>query len=155
MRIRSTALVALGVTALVAGCGGGGGGGERLTKEQYIAQADAICKAADGKIQELGEPESLDDLAALAGQAVTIGKDELSRLQALQAPAADEATLNKAYDLIGRQLDLAKQIAAAAKEGDQVKIQKLIDEGTPLQNEANQIAKSYGMKECGSGGSPA
>jgi hypothetical protein len=151
MRFRLGALVALGVAALVAGCGGGGGG-DRLSKEEYIAKADAICKEADDKITALGEPQSFEELANLASEAVTIGEEELSALRALQPPEADEATLNSAYELIGRQLEIAGQIAAAAKEGDQAKIQELIDQATPLQDEARKIAEDYGLTECGSEG---
>jgi hypothetical protein len=149
MRIPSAAL-ALVVAALLAACGGGGG--DRLTKAEYIVQADAICKQADGEIAALGDPKTLAELAELADRAVAIGRAELSKLRALKPPRADEATLDQAYDLIGRQLDLAGQIAAAARAGDQAKIQALVEQGNPIGREARKIATDYGLKQCGSGG---
>lgn len=151
MRIRSGGLVAvaIAVAVLAAGCGGGGGGGNRLTKEEYITQADAICKAANAKIDALGTPATLDEIAKLAEQATSIQQQALDDLRALKPPAEDEATLNKAYDLVEQQVTFGKQIEEAAKAGDQAKIQEIVAQVTPINQQADQIAKDYGLVECG------
>jgi hypothetical protein len=149
MRIRYGALVALAVGVLVAGCGGGGGGG-RLTKEGYIAAADAICKEASDKIDALGDPQTAEEVAQLADQVVEISEDQLAQLRALQPPEADEATINEAYDLIEQQIDIARQVGDAARANDPAKIQELVQEGQQINERADQIAVDYGLKECGS-----
>jgi hypothetical protein len=148
MRIRVLALAALAVVAaLAAGCGGGGG--DRLTKEDYIAKADAICKSANEKLDALPAPESLEDVASLADDAIAIQEDALSQLRDLKPPEADEARLNEAYDLLGQQVEIGRQIAQAAKDGDEAKVQELLGQIDPVNEQADQIAQDYGLAECG------
>ncbi len=150
MRVRAAAAVAaLALAGVAAGCGGGDGGGDRLTKDEYIAQADAICKAANEKIDALGEPETMEEIATLAADAIEIQTKSLADLRALKPPEADEAKLNEAYALIDQQVGLGKEILEAAKAGDLEKIQKILAEGKPIDDQAGAIAADYGLKECG------
>jgi hypothetical protein len=137
--------------ALAAGCGGGGGG-DRLTKEEYIQQADAICADATEQIDALGQPQSLEDLAAMTKQAVAIAADQLEKLRALVPPEEIEEQVNRAYDLLEQQNGVADEIVAAAEAGDAEKIQQLVDEAAPLEQEGDDIAANIGLQECGSEG---
>ena len=67
MNLRRMAALAAcaAIAAGAAGCGGDDDGGdttatETLTKEEWIAQADAICKAGDDSIDEAAEAAGLD-----------------------------------------------------------------------------------------------
>ncbi len=142
---------ALAAVALAAGCGGGGDG-DRLTKEEYIQQADAICADATGQIDGLGEPQSLEDLAAMTKQAVAIAAAQLEKLRALVPPEEIEEQVNRAYDLLEQQNGVADEIVAAAEAGDAEKIQQLVDEAAPLEQEGDDIAANIGLQECGSEG---
>ena len=149
MRIRAAgAVAALALAGVAAGCGGGGGD-DRLTKEDYIAQADAICKATNEEIDALGEPETLEEVATLAADAIKLQEDGLAELRALEPPEADEATLNEAYALVEQQVDLGRQIQEAAEAGDMEKIQELLTQGEPIDDQADAIATEYGLTECG------
>jgi len=150
MRFRSLVLGAFAVlvAAVAAGCGGGGGG-DRLTKEEYIAQADAICKTANEELDALAEPTSMEEIASLAGSAIAIQEDALAKLRELQPPEADQATLDEALDLVGQQVEIGRQVAEAAKAADQAKIEELIAQIDPLNTQADQIATDYGLVECG------
>ena len=142
---------ALAAAALAAGCGGGGGG-DRLTKEEYIQQADAICADATEQIDAIGEPQTLEDLAAMTKQAVAIAAAQLEKLRALVPPEEIEEQVNRAYDLLEQQNGVADEIAAAAEAGDAEKIQQLVDEAAPLEQEGDDIAANIGLQECGSEG---
>ncbi len=75
MQARLGAVVALAAVALAAGCGGGGdGGGDRLTAEEFVQQADAICADANEQIDALGEPQSMEELATMAAEALSISE---------------------------------------------------------------------------------
>ena len=141
--------IALAVALAAAGCGAGDGGGDRLTKEEYIAQADAICKQANEEIDALGEPATLEEIVTLAASAIEIQEESLAELRALKPPEEDEATLNEAYDLVEQQVEVGKQVKAAAEAGDMETIQTLIAENDPLDEQADQIALDYGLTECG------
>jgi hypothetical protein len=155
MRSTVAALAVFAACMLAAGCGtdeGGDGAGEaqRLTKEEYVEEADAICKEANDRIAALPEPQSTDQLAELGQQVIDIGQAELDRLRALRPPAADEATINGAYDLIEQQLGVAADLVDAARNGDLGQVQQLLDQGEQLNDQADQIARDYGFEECGS-----
>lgn len=147
-RRAAAAVAALALAGVAAGCGGGGGG-DRLSKEEYIAQADAICKAANEKIDALGEPETMEEIATLAADAIEIQEESLADLRALEPPEADEAKLNEAYALIDQQVGLGKEILEAAESGDLEKIQEILAEGEPIDDQADAIATEYGLTECG------
>ena len=119
----------LAAAALVSGCAGGRGS-DRLTKEEYIQQADAICAESIEKIKALGEPQDLAGLAALSKQAVEIAEDQLAQLRALVPPEEIEEQVNRAYDLVDQQNDVARQIVAAAEAGDTAEVQQLVEEAS-------------------------
>lgn len=153
MRIRAVGLAALVAAALgAAACGGGGGGeGERLTKAEYIAQADAICKDVNDRLDALGAAESIEEFAELAASAVEIQEDGLADLKELKPPEEDQATIDEALALLDQQLALSQQIQEAAAAGDEAKVEELIAQIEPIDSEADQLAVEYGLTECGSG----
>jgi len=142
--------IALAALLAVAGCGGGGsGGGDRLTKEEYIAQADAICKATEEKLDALAEPTSKEEFASFLEEGLGLSEGQLDDLRALNPPEADEATLEEAYSLVEQQLDVIRQMVDAVKADDEAAVQELITQGDALNDQADQIAADYGLKECG------
>ena len=155
LRPRRSAIALVVACLFAAACGSdessnADGGAERLTKEEYIAQADAICQEANAAIEAVPEPQSAEELAEYGEQVVEIGQDQLDRLRALRPPAADEATINGAYDLIEQQLAIANDVVAAARDNDLEQVQELLAQGEQLNDQADQIARDYGLTECGS-----
>jgi hypothetical protein len=146
MRVSSLALPAVAASLAVPACGGGG---DRLTKMEYIAAADAICEEANRALEELGEPGSLTELADYAPKASEIVGDQLERLRDLRPPEAGEALIDKALDLSEQQNDLAQEIGEAAAAGDAERAGELLGQIRPLDEEANQIARDYGLQVCG------
>ncbi len=144
MRTKLAVLALAASVALVAGCGGG----DRLSKEEYIAAADAVCAEANASIDALAEPteETLDEYLAKAEE---ISRAQLDKLRALKPPADDEATLNRAYDLVEQQIALAVGASEALKSQDQAEIDRISAEIDKLNAEADKIANDYGLKECG------
>jgi protein-tyrosine-phosphatase len=156
MRRRVTLIAVAAVCVLAAACGSDDNGSgataesQRLTKEEYIAQADAICQEADAKIDAVPEPQSTEELAEYGEQVVEVGQEQLDRLRALRPPQADETTINEAYDLIEQQLAIANDLVDAAREGELEQVQELLAQGEQLNDQADQIAADYGLTECGS-----
>jgi hypothetical protein len=149
------ALLAAAALGVAAACGGNGDSGgdaeaERLTKEEYIAQAAAVCQEAEDRFDELGDAQTIEEAAALGEEAVTIGEEQLEQLRALRPPAEDEATIEEAYDLLEQQLAVARDLVEALRANDQAAAQELIAEGERLNEEADAIAAEYGLEVCGS-----
>lgn len=150
MQARLGAVVALAAVALAAGCGGGGdGGGDRLTAEEFVQQADAICADANQQIDELGEPQSMEELATMAAEAVSISEQSVAALQELVPPEEFQERFDRALELLDQQLELARQLQTAAENGDEAQVQSIADEGEPLDAEADDIAEELGLTECG------
>jgi len=133
---------------LLAACGGDDGG-ERLSKSEWIEQADAICAEADEGVDALTEPSTLDEIPEFTESASAISREALADLRALQPPEEDEATVDGMLDLVEQQIELGEQIGEAASDGDQEEVQRLAAEADPLEAEANERARQYGLEDCG------
>ena len=124
-----------------------GRGSDRLTKEEYIQQADAICAESIEKIKALGEPQDLAGLAAaLSKQAVEIAEDQLAQLRALVPPEEIEEQVNRAYDLVDQQNDVARQIVAAAEAGDTAEVQQLVEKAALSRRKVTTSRRTSGCR---------
>jgi len=149
-RQRPPWVAAVLVAAALSACGGDEGG-ERLTREELIARADAICAEASAELDALGEPESGPELAGLADEAAAIAESQLERLRDLRPPVEDEGDYAAMLDLTERQIEATRGIAAAAAEGDAEAAQARIAEVQELDGEADDLASAYGFQVCGAG----
>ena len=46
-------------------------------------------------------------------------------------------------------IDIGKRIGEAAEAGDIAEVQKLVQEGEPINESADRQAREYGLQECG------
>jgi hypothetical protein len=155
---RALALTGLAVTGVVAlgGCGGGDdttstvptvsqtsttAPAPALTKEQFIAQADAICAAGDktinAAVQALGDDQpSQADLQQFAQIAVPALQVQVDAIRALPPPSGDEEQITSMLD--------------AVQDGvDEIKSDPSAIEADPLK-QADELAQDYGLQQCGS-----
>lgn len=107
-------------------------GVEVLTREAYVASAEAICKAASGRflaaVAALDLPRttrSLEDVAAFHEVAVRFSEETLSKLRALREPKAGRATLRNDLVLREQEIDLMRKIVDAAAAGDAARAEEL------------------------------
>ena len=151
------ALTGLAVTGVVAlgGCGGEDettstattasetttASAPALTKEQFIAQADAICAAGDktinAAVQVLGDGQpSQADLEQFAQIAVPALQVQVDAIRALPPPSGDEEQITAMLDAVQDGVDKIKSDPSAI-------------EADPLK-QADQLAQDYGLQQCGS-----
>src|SRR5919198_878058 len=74
-----------------AGCGGGGSS-ERLTRDEYAKQADAICSKYNDQTKALANPTSLSELANVADKTLPILDHAISDLRKLRPPENEQST---------------------------------------------------------------
>jgi hypothetical protein len=154
-RLTVCLLALLGSAALVAaGCGGdgGGGSGDRLSATEFRETADAICAEYDQKIQDLGEPESLEDLNAFIGRAIPIIEEGFNKLEELQPPEELEADWNRAMEVNAENLQLTKDLQAAAEDGDEERVQEILAQASQNEEETDRLARELGLQRCGEEG---
>jgi hypothetical protein len=144
------AAIAVAVAAmLAAGCGGDSGseetsaGGTTLTKEQWIAEADAICAPGQSKISQ-----AVNDLYSNP----TPSQADLDHYAKDVLAATVQGDIDKIRDLPvpegnSEQID---RILQAAQDGvDQLEARGLDrSSGGPF-IEANLLAQHYGLQTCG------
>jgi hypothetical protein len=107
-------------------------GVEVLTREEYVASAEAICEAASSRflaaVAALDLPHStrsLEDVAAFHVVAVRFSEEALAKLRALREPKAGRAALLNDFALRAHEIDLMRKIADAAAAGDAVRAEEL------------------------------
>jgi hypothetical protein len=141
MDLKRFLLLLLPVALIV---GAGCGGDDSPSKEEYIAQADAICRDADEALnQEIQEsfgnkPPTQQQIAAFSeSNAIPNLEGQLADLRALTPPEGEEQTLTGIYDT------LEEAIA-------QIKEDPTADTAPPALEEARKQAKEFGLVVCGS-----
>ena len=76
--------VLLVVVLALAACGGGGG--TRLSRDAYIAKADAVCTKVEDQQRELGAPATLAEIPAYVDKALPILDAGVEEMRALRPP---------------------------------------------------------------------
>lgn len=150
MRTAATILVLLALAA-AAGCGGED---EGLTKEDYIAEADAICAKANEKETAL-DPGGLGwhygprfgDAEFLA-EFNDLGRAALRRLRALGPPEEDGATAAEVIAAIERQIDAFDDQIAALRADDRSRESEIVNEYELAYGDLARAAGVLGLTEC-------
>lgn len=159
--MRKRLVAVLGTAALVAaGCGDddkeSGSASESLTKAEYIAKADGICrevntatKPFEDKLDALNEDSDVSELAPILEGGLAEERKGRDRLRELPAPSEDKATLDDYYVTADKTLDLGAQLEDAAEASDEAKVKQLVDDNEDLDPEQKRLARQYGFKFCG------
>ena len=145
MKVRATlavtAVLALGLIA--AGCGSGDDDSSTssLTKSEWTAKADAICRQGNQEIEQAAQqqfgnqkPTAAEVQQFATGTALPNTQTQVDKIRALGAPSGDEDQVNHILDTVQAEIDKAKAA------GD-------IEDSTFA--EGNSLAKQYGLKVCG------
>lgn len=153
----AVAVAGFATLLLLAGCGGSDSSSDgaapsasdspsALSKADFIAQADAICKAGNAKLSEasstLTATSTQEDFEAFVTDvAIPDLQSQHDELAALGVPAGDEDTIST---MLGNLQTAIDDISADPSK-------MLTSSGVSPFEDANQLAQSYGLTECGSG----
>jgi hypothetical protein len=130
-------------TASTGATGATGATGEALTKQEFIKQADQICASGDKTINEAfnglgnGQPSDQEFEQVITDTVVPEVQGEIDGIRALTPPAGDEDAVSAILNAAQGALDEVKDDPSVLQD----------QQGDPFQ-EANQLAKDYGLKEC-------
>jgi hypothetical protein len=127
--------------------GGGTGGG---TKEEFIAQADALCAEASAKFGELTEPATPEEAGPFLTEAIAINETLYADLTAVEAPAGDNGEAAKVLAGLEAITGQMKILLAAIEAKDGEAIQANYDKLGVVTDEANAAAAAYGLVACAS-----
>lgn len=135
---------AMGLAA--AGCGGGS---DRLTREELIEEADATCAEFDQQIEDVQEPESLDDIERYVQEIRPIVEEGTDELEALEPPEELEDEYADWIEATRSGVDRIDELEDAAASGDEQRIQEVLQGAGEGGEEANRLAEEIGFQECG------
>lgn len=138
---------------LFAGCGGGGedsSSGKTISKEEFIAKADAICKKGTTRLQKaifaaLKNPRNLtkvseaEQIKIVTTAMVPNISREAKELRALGVPEGDEEKVDAMISALEEGVETAEQDPQAVTKSSDV-----------VFGISSRIAGEYGLTACGS-----
>lgn len=152
---RSMGAIAAGLAAamVLAACGSD----EELSKAEYIAKGDALCKSIDAE----GDPTFDKIFAEFPDVDMAVAKAELPKVAestekfvadftGLEGPEADAAVIDKinaGVEKLGATISTA---AEHAKAGDEDKFKETLFESFEEEDVLDKTSRDYGFKVCGS-----
>jgi hypothetical protein len=141
-------IAVLGATATIAaGCANGDGDG-RLSRDEFIRRADAICVDYDARLARLGNPASIEELGRLARRALPIAREAVGKLRALRPPQELQRDVDR---WLARNEDNVANIQAigeAARAGDETRVQEIASAASANEREADSLARQLGLRDC-------
>jgi uncharacterized phage infection (PIP) family protein YhgE len=161
--------LALGL-ALLAGCGGGddnGGGGQALSQEDFVSQANTICREGAEKINARADEvkakvqdatSAEEQQKAVADVLEDTAKEYdpyLDKLAALKPPENLADDWKKFLDGINQAFDLIPDLADATRDGDRDKLSELTTKFSQIAGDTRPFAQKYELKDCLPENSPA
>lgn len=141
MKLTSLVTPVLAAAAFAVGCGG-------PSKDDFVKEADAICKEADEDFKRLDEPQTLDELKTFADRAASLGDDVLDDLRELEVPGEVEEDFEKYTETVEDGLDKLREVEDAATLEQAVALVNGA-EAKELQEEQDDLAKEIGFEDCG------
>lgn len=122
---------------------------EGLSKEEFIQQADAICRQAEERTEQIDPPRTPEALAEFVDEAERITGKLLRDLRELEAPEEGRQTIDRLLEQIEAALATLPELKEAAENRAASRIQELGQELQQASSEANEIAQGYGLEVCG------
>lgn len=115
-----------------------------LEKDEFIAEADAICAEANAAIDQYAEAG--EGLTA-AGEIADLRQSVVTDIEALGPPADDRATLDEFLVAMETQVEAGEKIALALDRGSDTA--EFEAELATAKTDAATAASAYGFEECG------
>ncbi len=146
---RSLLLLAV-VLLPVPSCGDGepDGGVERPTKAEWITAADALCREMFEELDQIPEPQTLEESYELGGRTIEIQRASLAALRALTPPTGDEAVVAEILDAHEALIDWGEEMIESLAAGDEERAFELHVDAERLAEEADRLTGDYGLREC-------
>jgi hypothetical protein len=142
----AAAPLAAAVVLALAACGDDGA--DRLSRDEYVRAADAICTEYEDRLARLENPRNLAGLARLADEALPIAREGVRRLRALRPPDELARRVRAWLERNDRNLRTIEQLRAAARAGDETRVQELASAGADNEAAADRLARELGLAAC-------
>ena len=134
------------VTLLLSGCASGSSTADHhVTKQAYIASADAICARVGRADKNIPTDTPLSQVLRETNVMVSRG---VSDLRALDRPAGHERELDDWFHLLDQEVAAFSRMQRAADTGDQAGLEQLFTSNDALERAAQRAARRFGFHDC-------
>jgi hypothetical protein len=143
------------------GGGGGGGGGDEMSQEEFVSEANKICREGSEKVNAKAEEiqqkiqDAGADVEAQQKAVAEVLEDTakeydpyLDRLGDLNPPENIQGDWDKFLDGINKAFDLIPELADATRDGDRDKLQDLTGDFTKIAEDTRPFASKYKLDDC-------
>ena len=142
--------------AFLAGCGGD----DSSATDEFVADANKICREGEAKIDEVsnaearkaGEADSLEEqrqtVATVLERTTEAYQPYMERLRALDPPSDLAENWTNFLDGVERAFDMIPELADATRAGDQKKLTALSEEFTQIARETRPFAEDNRLDDC-------
>lgn len=130
---------------LAAGCGGG-----RLSHDEFVKRADAICSAYNAQVRPKAfTPRSYLAIEKFVGRTLPLYEAALQRLSALGPPSSDEQTVATWLAADRRVAHAVRDLGVAARQRNLPSVNAAASRAQLAASESRQDALGLGMHVCG------
>ena len=146
---------------VVAGCGGGGGDTtestatteepKQLTKDELIAQGDAICAEVNAAVGALSSETSVEAVPEQIEKTSNLYTGMVERLLALGTPQGDTGEYAKVSEAAEELAKVEGEAKLAAEREDTAALGEAATEAAPALEEFETQAEAYGFEKCSEG----
>jgi hypothetical protein len=135
---------------LLAGCGSSGGSTTTLSKADFIAKGDEICKRAHEQFAQAQQnpPSTAEGFATVTQKLIEISQSELSQIRALDAPAEVHPALDRYLKAREQGIALLKKGLEAAQNDNARAYAKAQSKVANGQVRRLKLAQAVGFKQC-------
>lgn len=124
-------------------------GGRTVLKAAFVARAEALCTAANRKVDALPEPTSMASFSRHLNTYLTIEEKLFADIKALAVPPGDDTTVAEMLAAQDRVIALVRDARAAAQRGNEAQFGRILAEGDTVGTAANAKFDAYGLRACG------
>jgi hypothetical protein len=141
---RSTAFGATVFALVVAACGGA----SPLTKSQFDAKANGICKRYTGQINAVPTPKSIEDVPAYVTRVKPFIERGVDELAGLKPPRHLKATYDQWLRTQRDALHQVDELRGAAQRNDLLGVNRTITQLRERNARGNALAAQLGARVC-------
>jgi hypothetical protein len=151
----AVSLAALSLTLALAACGGGG---DAPSKDDYAADLERICKAAEKRASQAGKnADTPGEIADAVDKVIDDTRDTLNELKDLDKPDGDDGELAQRFvdatvsDAEDKGIPALEDLRDALRDKDEKAAQQAVKRLQQIeQSDADKLARQLGADDCAS-----
>jgi hypothetical protein len=128
------------------------GDDEAVSREDYIAKADAVCGTYQVRLSRIPRPVTSEpaELSVFLERALPVAREQNEKLADLAKPSDQETRdqVDQLLALLQQEIDFNDAAQKAAGSGDRAALDSALQQAAVVSAEAGQIAEQIGFVVC-------